>query len=33
VDEDGDGRLQADEADRLWQALTDVLDVRPVTKP
>lgn len=33
VDEDGDGRLQADETDRLWQALTHALEVRPVATP
>lgn len=29
VDEDGDGRLPADETDRLWQALARALEVRP----
>ena len=33
VDEDGDGRLQADETDRLWKALTHALEVRPVAQP
>lgn len=33
VDEDGDGRLSADETERLWQALTRVLEVRPAATP
>ncbi|KRG71545.1 hypothetical protein [Pseudoxanthomonas dokdonensis] len=28
VDEDGDGRLQADESERLWQALANALQVQ-----
>ena len=32
VDEDGDGRLHADETARLWQALTRTLEVRPVAR-
>ncbi len=33
VDEDGDGRLSADETERLWQALTRALEVRPAATP
>lgn len=33
VDEDGDGRLHADETARLWQALTRTLEVRPAARP
>jgi hypothetical protein len=33
VDEDGDGRLEADETERLWQALSQALDVVPIQKP
>lgn len=33
VDEDGDGRLGADEVERLWQALTRSLEVVPATEP
>ncbi|CAN7483455.1 hypothetical protein LJR143_003116 [Pseudoxanthomonas sp. LjRoot143] len=33
VDEDGDGRLAPEETGRLWQALTQSLDVRPAAGP
>lgn len=33
VDEDGDGRLPQEETERLWQALTQSLDVRPASVP
>lgn len=33
VDEDGDGRLHADETARLWQALTRTLEVGPAARP
>lgn len=33
VDEDGDGRLAPEETGRLWQALTQSLDVRPAPGP
>lgn len=33
VDEDGDGRLAPEETGRLWQALTQSLDVRPAADP
>ena len=33
VDEDGDGLLDTDETERLWQALTRSLEVVPATRP